>query len=130
MLLPAAFALVVAAAGWYYAFYSTAAQRLSGVESAANNRLRVRLRRINGCLMIGLGATVYLFAASFEQKWNVRWVALLVLAMLGLVLSVSALALADVWLTRRLRSDLRARRRRDAPAAPPRPADDKDETAP
>lgn len=111
MILPGAFALLVAAAGWYYAFYSTAAHKLSGVESPANNRLRVRLRRINGCLMIGLGVSVYLFAASFEQRWNVKWIALLVLAMLTLALAISALAMVDVMLTRRLRRDLRSRRR-------------------
>lgn len=111
MILPGAFALLVAAAGWYYAFYSQAAQKLSGVESPANNRLRIRLRRINGCLMIGLGISVYLFAASFEQRWNVKWMALLVLALLALALAISALALVDVMLTRRLRRDLRSRRR-------------------
>ena len=44
--LPAIFALLVAAAGWYYLFYSKAAIGLRGIEDDRQNRLRVRLRRL------------------------------------------------------------------------------------
>jgi hypothetical protein len=69
-LLPAILALLVAAAGWYYAFYSSAAGKLSGIERPSANRLRVRLRRINGCLMIVLGALFFILASALEQKWR------------------------------------------------------------
>src|SRR5688572_31967441 len=57
------FALTVAAAGWYYMFYSQAASRLAGVESETVNRRRVRLRRLNGLMMFLLG--IFFFAGFF-----------------------------------------------------------------
>ena len=46
------FSLLVAAAGWFYLFYSKSASRLATVESARDNFYRVLCRRINGVAMI------------------------------------------------------------------------------
>jgi hypothetical protein len=74
-MLQTAFALVVAAAGWYYMFYSQAASRLAGVEGEAVNRRRVRLRRVNGLMMFLLG--VFFFAGFFAVDLDRPTVALL-----------------------------------------------------
>jgi cobalt/nickel transport system permease protein len=50
--LPAIFALLVGAIGWYYLFFSKAASRLGSVEEQRTNRLRGLLRRINAILML------------------------------------------------------------------------------
>ena len=42
----AIFSLFVAAAGWYYMFYSKAASRLSGIEDSRANGVRVWLRKM------------------------------------------------------------------------------------
>jgi hypothetical protein len=59
-----ALCLMIAAAGWYYLFYSRAAHRLGAIEAADANRWRVLLRRCNGLLMMALAALVYIAAAS------------------------------------------------------------------
>lgn len=127
MWLPVILALLIAAAGWHYAFYSKAASGLAGVEAASSNRLRVRLRRINGCLMIGLGGLFYVGSAALDQQWRPRTIGLLLLGMMVLLTAVAALAMVDLTLTRRLRQDLRQRRRgrpnADAPGGDPGPSD-------
>jgi hypothetical protein len=107
-LLPAILALLVAAAGWYYAFYSSAAGKLSGIERPSANRLRVRLRRINGCLMIVLGALFFILASALEQKWRPLTIGWLTLSVLVLLLPIAALVMIDLSLTRRMREKLRA----------------------
>ena len=62
-LLATTLALLIATAGWHYLFYSRAAECLSGVEEERLNRLRVRLRRAGGVVLLVLGPT---FFAAFR----------------------------------------------------------------
>jgi hypothetical protein len=65
--LPAIFALLVAAAGWFYMFYSKAATNLGGVEAQSSNRLRIRLRRVGGLMMIGLAFASYAACVAIDR---------------------------------------------------------------
>ena len=100
----AIFSLFVAACGWYYMFYSKAATRLSGIEDAHINTLRVWLRRMNGLLMFLLASCFFagFFAVDLERP--TRMTAIVWLAVCGLVLALLALGLVDVRLTWRLRT--------------------------
>lgn len=107
--LPAMFAFVVGAAGWFYLFYSRAAHRLEGVEDPALNLRRIRLRRIGGFLMLLLATATIMGFYTFtgetesgalrnEMGFMLSWLAVLVL-LLGIVV----LGLIDLRLTMRLR---------------------------
>ncbi len=100
--LPAIFALFVAAAGWYYLFYSSAAAKLAGVEDSQTNRLRIRLRRVCGGVIILMAAAFYAGTVAFE---NDRFMEAAVLfgAMMLLMLAMVLLGLVDLRLTNRLR---------------------------
>lgn len=100
--LPGIFALLVAAAGWYYLFYSQAALRLHGVEDPARNRLRVRLRRVGGVVIMLLAATFY---AMFVMLRRERFAAAGVLVMIVMFLmgAVMVLGIVDLRLTRKMR---------------------------
>lgn len=106
-ILPGIFSLLVAAAGWYYLFYSRAALRLGGIESADINARRVRLRRIGGGLMVLLGAAF--FIGFYSVDWEMPTSAFMAawLAVLVLLGAIVVLALIDMRLT------LKMRRRRD-----------------
>ena len=105
------FALLTGAAGWYYLFYSRAAQRLEGIEEQALNDRRVRLRRAGGVVMLLLGAFFFAGSYAFSDPRQTPgaflgvWVTVLVL-----LIVIVVLAMIDVRLTRRLR-DRRSRRR-------------------
>jgi len=97
------FSLLVAAAGWYYMFYSRAAQKLGGVEAQAVNLQRVRLRRVGGFVMFLLAV------AMFAGVWSIDWQAsrsafvavwFTVFILLG---TIVVLALLDLRLTAKLR---------------------------
>ena len=99
-------ALLIATAGWHYLFYSRAAQRLTGVESERLNRLRIRLRRAGGVVLLVLGPTFFAGfrtldpATEFEpDRFVGLWVS--VLALMG---AMVVLALIDVRLTFKLRN--------------------------
>ncbi|MEA2710063.1 MAG: hypothetical protein QOF78_2664 [Phycisphaerales bacterium] len=109
--LPSIFALLVAAVGWYYLFYSRAAERLEGVEENRSNRLRGFLRRTNAIIMLlmAVGIAVATFRFDMERmptQFAVTWVAVMVLLLVSVVL-----ALIDVRLTLKLRRTLRERKR-------------------
>jgi hypothetical protein len=107
------FALIIGAAGWYYLFYSKAAEKLKGVEDARINQRRVRLRRVGGFCMILLAMAMYAGVAGFD--WNSEhpsmWFGLVWVLVMGLVFVITVLALVDVRLTRQLRE----RRKREQP---------------
>src|SRR5215211_2748292 len=94
------------ASGWYYIFYSPAAKRLSGIEPSGLNRFRVRLRRLNGLVMMLLAVSFYASYYTFDEHqprmftWSFMTSILLLAAMM-------ALALIDVQLTRKLRRERR-----------------------
>jgi hypothetical protein len=93
------FAGLTAALGWYYMFYSRAAQRLEAVEAQHINLWRVRLRRIGGGAMMLLGV---LFFAGFQELAAIPFIIVWTSVMVVLLLIV-ALALLDVRLTWALR---------------------------
>ena len=108
--LPGIFALIVAAAGWYYLFYSQAAMRLQGVEQTAQNRTRVRLRRIGGLVILLLAAAFY---AMFVMLRRDRFAAagVLLLTVMVLMGAVMVLGLIDLRFTHRMRGAPRPRER-------------------
>ena len=99
----AIFSLFIAAAGWYYMFYSRAADRLSGIEANNINAMRVWLRKINGLLMFLLA--IFFFAGFFAVDLDhpTRKAAYVWLTVCFLVLALLALGLVDLRLTWRLR---------------------------
>lgn len=107
----AIFALLVGAIGWYYLFYSRAADHLVGIEEARNNRIRGILRRVNAIIMlllaIGIALGTYRFdREGAESQFVVTWAVVMLLLLLFV-----ALALIDVRLTWKLRRSLQERRR-------------------
>jgi hypothetical protein len=111
--LPEIFSLIVAAAGWFYMFYSRAASNLAVVESQHVNRLRVRLRRLGGFAMILLAAAFYAGSVALERR-RAEWAAILLLIVLVLMCVIVALGLLDLRLTNRLRRS-RQQKNRDHP---------------
>lgn len=108
----AIFALLVAAVGWYYLFYSRAAARLEGVEDDRANRLRGVLRRTNGIIMllmaVGIAVATYRFDMErMPTQFGLTWMAVMLLLLISVVL-----ALIDMRLTLRLRRTLRERNQR------------------
>lgn len=103
----AIFSVVVAAAGWFYMFYSRAAQRLHEVEGTATNRRRVRLRRANGLAMFLLAVCIFAGSWTFNpDKAPGTWV-LVWLAAMVLVLVIVVLGFLDIRLTAKLRRTTR-----------------------
>ena len=103
------FSLLTAAAGWYYMFYSRAAQKLEHIEAQRTNTTRVRLRRVGGLVMMLLGI---LFFAGFQERIASHpgafvgiWMGVLLL-----LATIVVLAMVDVRLTYKLREQRRRRR--------------------
>ena len=106
--LPGIFALLVAAAGWYYLFYSQAAFKLQGVEHQARTRRRIRLRRVGGLVIMLLAASFYaMFVMLRRERFATAGV--LVLVVMFLMGAVMVLGLVDLRLTRKMRRDGRPR---------------------
>ena len=111
--LPGIFSLLVGAAGWYYLFYSQAAQNLGGIEGHAASQRRGRLRRIGGFCMLLLAIGNYAGFYTFDPKRSpdaflLTWITVFVLLFL-----IVLLALLDLRLTAKLR--------RNRPNPPPAP---------
>lgn len=106
------FALLIAAVGWYYLFYSRATENLGTLEAERENRKRGILRRMNAILMlamaVAMAAGTYRFHPDGPTRdaWVIAWSAV----MLMLPLSVM-LALIDVRLTVKLRRHLQERKK-------------------
>src|SRR5687767_7957164 len=101
--LPAIFALLTGVAGWYYLFYSKAAQRLEGIEEQRLNQKRVRLRRTGGVMMLLLAV---LFFAGFNTVRVEDAPAAFVAIWLGVMVllgAIAVLALMDLRLTHQIR---------------------------
>jgi peptidoglycan/LPS O-acetylase OafA/YrhL len=108
------FALLIAAVGWYYLFYSRAAERLEGIEENRANRLRGMLRRVNAIIMlliaVGIAVATYRFDTDeMRQQFALTWVTVMMLLFVAVVL-----ALVDVRLTYKLRRTLRERNERSS----------------
>jgi len=101
-IVPAIFSLVVAAAGWFYMFYSRAAQRLGEIEQEPRNLRRIRLRRIGGFMMFLLA--IAFFIGFQDYVWQSDLVALSVWTIVMLLLlAIVVLGLIDLRLTWQLR---------------------------
>jgi UDP-N-acetylmuramyl pentapeptide phosphotransferase/UDP-N-acetylglucosamine-1-phosphate transferase len=101
--LPAILSLLTGVAGWFYMFYSKAAEGLGHVEEQRINNHRIRLRRVGGAVMLVLAALMYIgwYAVSLDPPTLAAagvWLAVLVLLAL-----LSVLAMVDMRLTLRLR---------------------------
>jgi UDP-N-acetylmuramyl pentapeptide phosphotransferase/UDP-N-acetylglucosamine-1-phosphate transferase len=105
--LPAIFALLVAAAGWFYMFYSKAASNLSSIEDPRANQLRVRLRRVGGMAMILLAVSFYAGYVAIDRQ-RPSAAAGFMFAVLVLMGAVVLLGLVDLRLTRKLRKARRS----------------------
>ena len=103
--LPAIFSLLVGIAGWYYLFYSRAAENLGPIESAPVNRRRARLRRVGGFVMLLLAVCMYAGFYTFDAKRSPAAFVLTWIAVFVLLLIVVLLALLDLRLTAKLRRD-------------------------
>jgi hypothetical protein len=112
MLVTALFSLLVAAAGWYYMFYSRAATNLSGIEREDLNRKRHLLRRIGGFIMFLLAVGMYAGFNSVDPLVSPNAFILIWLGVFVLLLVTVILAMIDLRLTWKLRH----RRRESAPA--------------
>jgi len=100
---PSIFALLCAAAGWYYLLHAQSAARLSGLENDRENRLRVRLRRAGGIGILVISLSFYLVFVAANRHGN-PYVVLIGLGIIILTLPIILfLAWVDIRLTRRLR---------------------------
>ena len=96
------FALTVAAAGWYYMFYSRAAHKLGEFEHDARNLRRIRLRRVGGFMMFLLA--IAFFVGFQPYVWKSEAAALVVWTLvMFLLLAIVVLGLIDLRLTWQLR---------------------------
>jgi hypothetical protein len=123
LILAGIFSLLVAAAGWYYMFYSRAAQKLSGIEGTRANRRRVLLRRINGFTMCALAVVMYIGVAALARldeqgrpHPDIKLFVGMMAALLILIIALLVLGLMDIRLTH----DLRRRFQRDRDDQTPR----------
>jgi hypothetical protein len=119
-LLAGILSLLIAAAGWYYMFYSRAAQNLSAIEAREANRKRVTLRRINGFTMVVLAIVLYIGVAALARTDasgnslpNVKLFLGMMVVLLVLIVILLVLGLMDLRLTHDLRK--RFQRDRDEP---------------
>jgi hypothetical protein len=107
--LPGILSLLIAIAGWHYMFYSRAAQRLArqsgGLEDDRSNRQRIRLRRLNGLVMLMLAVAIFAGTYTADEKTTPNAFVLVWSAAMLLILLLVILALFDVVLTARLRRD-------------------------
>jgi hypothetical protein len=100
--------LLIGIAGWYYLFYSRAAETLAVVEPHRLNRLRVWLRRAGGLVLLVLAPLFYagfhtVNADTEPDAFVTVWVSVLLLLLLNVLL-----AIVDVGLTVKLRRARRA----------------------
>lgn len=105
--LSAIFAVLVATAGWFYMFYSRAAQKLGGIESAATNLQRVRLRRVNGFAMFLLAVGIFAGVWSVDHKTSPGSFLLIWFGVIVVLCVIVVLALLDLRLTAKLRRTAR-----------------------
>ncbi|HYE17292.1 MAG TPA: hypothetical protein VEA69_02550 [Tepidisphaeraceae bacterium] len=101
--LTASFSLIVAAAGWYYMFYSRAAARLGAVEEHRENRIRQRLRRLNGAAMFLMAVLFFAGFNSIDFRNSPNAFVGVWFGVFVLLLAIVVLAMIDVRLTWRLR---------------------------
>jgi UDP-N-acetylmuramyl pentapeptide phosphotransferase/UDP-N-acetylglucosamine-1-phosphate transferase len=109
--IPAAFAFLVAAAGWFYVLHASRARHLLGFEEERDNNLRIRLRRICGGTMMVLALAFYLGYVLAERQAKPIWVLLCLLLVMLLLPVILFLAWVDLRLTRKMRESLKQRKK-------------------
>ena len=107
--LPGILALLIAIAGWFYMFYSRAAANLGGVEDAALNERRIRMRRIGGFVMLLLAVAFFMLFYTFDSDDQAVQFVVTLLAVLVLLCMILVLGLIDLRLTMKLRRSVRDR---------------------
>jgi hypothetical protein len=107
------FALACGVAGWFYLFYSKAAVKLAALESATQNALRVRLRRICGALLFLLGIGFFAGFNTVDDRRNPAAYLAVWMGSMLLLLLILGLVAADIHLTRAIH------RRRGQPPGDP-----------
>jgi hypothetical protein len=112
--LPDIFVLLITLTGGYYLFCSQAAQKLSGIEMAMLNRWRIRLRRVNGVIMILLAVALFAGVHRVDPQRDPQIFVLGSMGILALMAMMIGLALADLRLTKRLRQTRYRQAMRDA----------------
>ena len=100
--LPAIFSLLVAAAGWFYMFYSRAAHRLGEFEQDQRNLRRIRLRRVGGFMMFCLAIAFFIGFQPYVEDSRGAFLVVWMLVMF-LLLAIVVLGLIDLRLTWQLR---------------------------
>ena len=103
--LPSILALLIGIAGWYYLFYSQAAQRLAGVENGRLNRMRVRLRRAGGLVLLLLAPCFFAGFHTVSADEQPRAFVYVWLTVFLLLATTILLAMVDLGLTWKLRRD-------------------------
>lgn len=103
--LSAVFALLTGAAGWFYLFFSKAAQNLADVEERRLNARRIYLRRVGGATMLVLAVLFYVGLHGVSTPGTLAAVWLGVLFALAVVVVLALIDLRLTWKirTRRLR---------------------------
>ena len=97
--LTAILAVLTGVAGWFYLFYSKAAAGLGGIEQRQSNRRRVRLRRLNGFVLIVLAVLLYAGTYAVDEHKHPGVFVAVWLGATALLGGVVLLVLADVRLT-------------------------------
>jgi peptidoglycan/LPS O-acetylase OafA/YrhL len=102
-MLPAAFALLVAATGWYYLFQVRVPVDPGDEQGRLFNLRRYRLRRLGGLMMLALGVLIFAGFFAVDQTQPTRAFFLIWLSVCILVVAVLMLALVDIRLTWKMR---------------------------
>ena len=103
--IPGIFSLLVGVAGWYYLFYSRAAEKLVGIEAIEINRQRSRLRRMGGFCMLLLAVCMYAGFYTFDPKHSAVAFTMTWITVFFLLFLIVLFALLDIRLTAKLRRD-------------------------
>jgi drug/metabolite transporter (DMT)-like permease len=118
-LLTGLFSLLIAAAGWYYMFYSRAATNLSGIERQDTNRRRHRLRQVGGGIMLLLAVCMYAGFNTVDPQTNPSPFVIVWMTVFVLLLVTVILAMIDLRLTWKLRHRRPVREFEASPAEEP-----------
>ena len=98
------FALLAAAAGWHYLFFSAAAGRLRRVEAGRNHRLRVLLRRFTGLMLITMAVLFFIGSQPWLEQRPIAYMGVW-FGVMALLLFIVMAALIDIRLTIKLKTE-------------------------
>lgn len=95
------FCTLCCGAGLFYIVRPTGAERIAGIESASRNRLRHRLRRVCGLVLIALGLAIFWGVLELRRtpptvQVFIAWFVVLIMLILAIWLAV-----IDAYMTHR-----------------------------